>query len=84
MSLHQAKPEHEVLYRELVALVDKHAGELSAMEMLAIASNMLGKLIALQDQRIITPAMAMEIVIENIEHGNKEVLDQLANSRGRA
>jgi uncharacterized protein YejL (UPF0352 family) len=84
MSLHQAKPEHEVLYQEIVALIDKHAGKLSAMEMLAVASNMLGKLIAMQDQRVITPAMAMEIVAHNIEHGNKEVLDQLGHSRGQA
>jgi hypothetical protein len=84
MSLHHAKPEHEVLYQELIALVNKHAGKLSAMEMLAVASNMLGKLVALQDQRVTTPAMAMEIVIRNIEEGNKQVLDQLGHSRGRA
>lgn len=84
MSLHQAKPEHEVLYQELIALVNKHAGKMSSIEMLAVASNMLGKLVALQDQRAVTPAMAMEVVIQNIEQGNKQVLDQLGNSRGRA
>lgn len=79
MSLRATKPEHEVAYQELVALVNKHAGHLDAMEMLAVASNMLGKLVAMQDQRKVSPSMAMEVVAHNIEHGNKQVLDQLAN-----
>jgi Asp-tRNA(Asn)/Glu-tRNA(Gln) amidotransferase B subunit len=84
MSLHLAKPEHEVAYQDLCALVNKHAAKLSAIELLAVASNMLGKLVALQDQRTISPAMAMEVVAQNIEHGNKMVLDQLMQSKGRA
>lgn len=84
MSLHTAKPEHEVTYQELIALVNKHAGHLSALEMLAVASNMLGKLVAMQDQRTTTPAQAMEVVAQNIEHGNKQVLDQLLQSKGFA
>lgn len=84
MSLHLAKPEHEVLYQELIALVNKHAGHMDALQMLAVASNMLGKLVALQDQRTVTPAHAMEVVAQNIEHGNQQVLQQLAQSKGRA
>ena len=84
MSLHIAKPEHEVLYQELIALVNKHAGHMDALQMLAVASNMLGKLVALQDQRTVTPAHAMEVVAQNIEHGNQQVLQQLAQSKGRA
>lgn len=83
MSLHQAKPEHEVLYQELIALVNKHAGKLDALEMLAVAANMLGKLVAMQDQRMVTPAHAMEVVAQNIEHGNLQVLDQISKSAGR-
>lgn len=84
MSLQLAKPEHEVAYRELVDLVKRHAGKLSAIEMLAVAANMLGKMIAMQDQRSVTPAAAMKIVADNIEHGNKTVLDKLSQSDGRA
>lgn len=68
MSLHQAKPEYEVAYQDLCALVNKHADCLSALELLAVAANMLGKLVALQDQRKVTPSMAMEVVAQNIEH----------------
>jgi hypothetical protein len=84
MSFHQAKPEHEVLYQDLCALLAKHAGQLNAAETLAVAANMLGKLVAMQDQRTMTPAQAMEIVAMNIENGNKQVLDQLAASKGSA
>lgn len=84
MSLHQAKPEHEVAYQDLCALVNKHADRLSALELLAVAANMLGKLVALQDQRKVTPSMAMEVVAQNIEHGNQQVLAQIAQSKGSA
>lgn len=79
-----AKPEHEVAYQDLCALVNKHAADMSALELLAVAANMLGKLVALQDQRKVTPATAMEIVAQNIEHGNKQVLDQLGRTQGFA
>lgn len=84
MSLHQTKPEHEVAYQDLCALVNKHADRLSALELLAVAANMLGKLVALQDQRKVTPSMAMEVVAQNIEHGNQQVLAQIAQSKGSA
>lgn len=83
-SLHLAKPEHEVAYQDLCQLANKHAAKLTSLELLAVASNMLGKLVALQDQRTISPSMAMEVVAQNIEYGNKQVLDQLSKSRGSA
>jgi hypothetical protein len=82
MSLRLAKPEHEVAYQDLCQLVNRHASKLTSLELLAVAANMLGKLIALQDQRTISPSQAMEIVGQNIEHGNKQVLDELGKSRG--
>lgn len=84
MSVKLAKPEHEVVYQELIALVNKHAGHLDALEMLAVASNMLGKLVAMQDQRTVSPAKAMEVVARNIEYGNQMVLEQIQQTRGVA
>ena len=84
MSLHFAKPEHEVAYQDMCQLVARHANKLTSLELLAVAANMLGKLVALQDQRTISPAMVMEIVVKNVEHGNKQVLDELAKSKGSA
>ena len=82
MTVHKAKPEHEVLYQDMVALLRKHADKMSAVEMLAVGANMLGKRVALQDQRTMTPELAMRTVAANIEFGNKQVLDELAKSLG--
>ena len=84
MSVKLAEPKHEVAYQELVLLINRHAAEISAEEILAIAANMLGKLMALQDQRTMTPQKATEIVAKNIEAGNKQVIDALMQSKGTA
>lgn len=76
-----AKPEHEVAYQDICALVSKHASKLSAAELLAVAANMVGKLVAMQDQRKMTPDAAMEIVAKNLELGNSQVLANLAAAR---
>lgn len=80
----KASPEHEVAYTDLLALVSKHAASMSEIEILAVASNMLGKLIAMQDQRIHTHEMVMEIVSENIEAGNAQIIKELQASKGSA
>lgn len=80
----KAKPEHEVAYQDLTELVRKHADKMTALELLAVAANMLGKLVAMQDQRRITPSQAMEVVGTNIEAGNAQIIEQLASaSSGR-
>ena len=80
----ESKPEHEVAYQDLVRLLNKHAAKIDAQEMLAIAANMLGKLVALQDQRIMTKDMAMEIVIRNLELGNQQAIAQMNSPVGTA
>jgi hypothetical protein len=80
MSIKQAGPEHEVAYQELCALVSKHADKVSALELLAIGANMVGKLIAMQDYRTVTREMAMEILVKNLETGNFQVREELAKA----
>jgi hypothetical protein len=82
MSVYLANPRHEVLYQELLALSARYVKDVPQIEMLAVAANMVGKLIAMQDQKTCTPNMSMEIVARNIEYGNQQVLDQLKNTRG--
>jgi hypothetical protein len=77
MSIVIPKPEHEVVYKELSALVSKHAHEVDALVVLAIAANMVGKLIAMQDQRKHTTDKIMHMVGQNIEMGNQQVLAEL-------
>lgn len=44
--------------------------DLNGQEMLAIASQFIGMLIAAQDRHTVSPAMAEAIVFKNIEIGN--------------
>lgn len=78
----RARPEHEVAYQDLAKLIRKHADKVTPLELLAIGANMIGKLVALQDQRTVTPEKAMKIVADNIELGNQQVIDELAGAQG--
>lgn len=68
----------------MLAVIRKEAADLDAIEILAIAAYTVGQLIALQDQRTITPSMAMEIVAKNIEAGNLHVIEGLTETEGSA
>lgn len=57
---------------------------MSAQEMLALSAHLVGQIIAMQDQRTVTPEMAMKIVARNIEQGNQEAVDGLSAPAGRA
>lgn len=76
--------KHRAFRDDLVDVLRKHGERLSAPEMLALASHLVGQLVALQDQRSMSPDRAMEIVAANIEQGNQEVLDGLHKSAGSA
>jgi sulfur transfer protein SufE len=84
MSTRIAKPEHEVLYQDLAKLLGRHGDKVTAEEMLAIGANMLGKLLAYQDQRTMTRERGLEIIIQNIEMGNQQAIAEVMNSKGRA
>jgi hypothetical protein len=84
MSVRRAKPEHEVAFRDLLRLLSRHADKVDAEEMLAIAANMLGKLIAMQDPRTMTREKAMTLIVQNIEAGNQQAIEGLTNNKGSA
>ena len=77
-------PEHEVAYQEVISLMARHAPKVTAEQLLAIGANMLGKMIAAQDQRAMTPDKAMQIVALNIEEGNRQALDEIHRTKGSA
>ena len=52
-------------------------GDLTQQELLAVASHMVGQLIAFQDQTSLTNEQAMEIVLRNIEQGNASAIQNL-------
>lgn len=81
----QPKAEHIAFRKALEAAIAQHGATLDAAELLAITSHFVGQLIALQDQRTMTPAMAMQIVSSNIQHGNREAIEPLlTQTRGTA
>lgn len=66
----------------LLDVMKQHGAELQADELLAVASHLVGQLVAMQDQRTMTPAMAMQVVVANIERGNLEAIDNLLLQTG--
>jgi hypothetical protein len=66
----------------MAALKEQMPADMPAQRILAITSQFVGQLIALQDQSKITPDMAMQIVSENIEIGNRAALLSLATPEG--
>lgn len=75
---------HQTFKRDVDKLLKKHAPRLPAQDLLAVASQIVGMLVALQDQRTMTPEMAMRIVAENVEAGNEEIVRNLSKSEGLA
>lgn len=77
-------PELVAFMDDLKSALGRHTN-LDAMQMLAVASQFVGNLIALQDQRKVTPVMAMELVANNIQIGNQAAIDAcLASTDGTA
>lgn len=73
---------HTEFRDDMAAVMRKHQN-MRADEMLAVASYFVGQLVALQDQRKITAAMAMEIVSGNIEAGNMQAMSEALSASGQ-
>lgn len=74
----KAGPQHKAFREDLIKVLGKHAGHLDAVEMLALGGHMVGQILALQDQRTMTPAAGMEIILKNIEVGNAEAIAEVS------
>ena len=70
----QPSTPHTRFREDFTALLQKHAGKMSADEMLAVAAYFVGQLIALQEQRRLSPNDAMELVYANIAQGNGDAV----------
>ena len=78
----EAREKRDQWQRELSTANRKHSKDLDDQDMLALGAHLVGQIIALQDQRKMTPGLAMEIVARNIELGNAEVIAPLMRSEG--
>ncbi len=77
------KPEYEIVYQDIMTLLYKHSDKVTGLELLAIASNIVGKLVALQDHRFVTKEKALAIVSENLQNGNKQMIEDLMSSKNK-
>jgi hypothetical protein len=82
VATHKPSAKHLAFRDALIEVIRKHGEDLSTQEMLALASHMVGQLLALQDQRIMTPQQGLEIIARNVELGNQEAVNGLLNSSG--
>ena len=69
--------EHKAFQTALTAVIGNEGKDLDSAVILAITANLVGRLIALQDQSKYSAALVMKLVAANIEQGNKEVIDEL-------
>lgn len=72
-----ADEQHKLFITEFQELMKKHLANVPSHHILAVVSNIVGRVIAVQDQRMMTPDRAMQLVRENIERGNQQALEQL-------
>ncbi|WP_029061960.1 hypothetical protein [Labrenzia sp. DG1229] len=68
---------HFTLRQELVGVLCRYQDTLCPAELLAVSSQVVGNLIALQDETRLSPEHAIEIVMYNIEEGNRVALGDL-------
>ena len=76
MKLLSPTPQHNTLMEDLKSAIIKNK-ELPLDEILAITSQLVGSLIALQDQTKYTAVVAVQLVEENISIGNKMAIESM-------
>lgn len=77
-------PAHDAFHSDVCDLLNRHGENLTVEEMLAVASKLVGRLVAMQDQRTMTSEKAMALIERNIEAGNRDMVEQLMKSKGSA
>jgi hypothetical protein len=76
IKLKQPSARLKQVRNKVLALMKIEMAEVPAEEILAMMAYTLGQLVAMQDQRKMTPKQAMEIVAMNIEEGNKQAIEE--------
>lgn len=85
MLLPNTDTRHLAFKADVDALLRKHGASCSALELLALCSQIVGMLVAFQDQRTCTPEAVMRLVNGNIGIGNQIAIDGLlGETKGNA
>ncbi len=69
---------------ELIDLLERFAPDVSDIAALAIAANLVGKILALQDLREHPMPELLETIQSNIAKGHEEAVDEISNGIARA
>ena len=72
------------LHADIMALIQRHLTPDNGERVLAIAAQVVGQALALQDQRTMTKDLALQLIMVNIETGNAGVIEALHNTKGSA
>lgn len=81
----RATPAEEEYGKALNRALGKEGADIDALVVLAITCRFVGRLIALQDQRVYTNESIMDIVNLNITDGNRQMREfLLSNTSGSA
>ena len=84
MQVEKPRKMHKKLSRDLRLLIHKYMPEEASPELvLAIASQVVGQLLAMQDQRKHTAAQMVELIQANIEAGNQQFVVELMEADGQ-
>lgn len=68
LSWERANSEQQAVFDELTAVIDNHL-QLPAIELMCIASQVVGILLAAQDPGM-SPKQGLQLIMKNIEEGN--------------
>lgn len=81
MSTRQPTAEHLALMNSLKAALGEHPN-CTAEDMLAVASQLVGNLTALQDQTKYTSMQVMDLVAKNVQIGNRTAIKAIFAGTG--
>lgn len=79
----QTKPVHASFKKDLAKFLETYDDKLSAEEMLAVTSQVVGMMVAMQDQTKSSVAKIMEVVSLNIQTGNASAIAELLKDQGK-
>lgn len=78
-------PELEAYWQALLDAIRIQGANIDVVVLLAITAKLVGRLVAMQDQRKYNSATVMAMVASNIQAGNMDVVnDLLMNTGGHA
>lgn len=76
-------PEHDRLKLDICAVMSRY-DHIDSMETMAILSQIVGALIAVQDEEAVNPQEVIKYVLKNIEIGNASAVQVMITAQGSA